>query len=94
MAYGGKTIPRSEKVSKIKKKQPVKKYKEIARKVLEVILDLYADVGYRELENPKNLLQLPQIKKIGSPIEIVKDFGGIKEYQKAVDSLSLIIYER
>ncbi len=94
IAYGGKPIPRREKVSKIKKKQPFKEYKEIARKVLEVILDLYADVGYRELENPKNLLQLPQIKKIGSPIEIVKDFGGVKEYQIAVDSLSQIIYER
>ena len=94
LAYGGKVIPRREKVSKIKKKQPFKKYKETARKVLEVILDLYADVGYRELENPKNLLQLPQLKKIGSPIEIVKEFGGVKEYQKAVDSLSQIIYER
>jgi len=94
IAYGGKPIPRREKVSKIKKKHHFKEYKEIARKVLEVILDLYADVGYRELENPKNLLQLPQIKKIGSPIEIVKEFGGVKEYQKAVDSLSQIIYER
>jgi type I restriction enzyme, R subunit len=94
IAYGGKPHPRREKVSKIKKKQPFKKYKKIAKEVLEVILDLYADVGYRELENPKNLLQLPQIKKIGSPIEIVKDFGGIKEFQKAVDSLSQIIYER
>jgi len=94
VAYGGKPIPRREKVSKIKKKQPFKKYKETARKVLDVILDLYADVGYRELENPKNLLQLPQIKKIGSPIEIVKEFGGVKEYQKAVDSLSQIIYEK
>ena len=74
--------------------QSFKKYKEIAGKVLEVILDLYADVGYRELENPKNLLQLPQIKKIGSPVEIVKEFGGVKEYQTAVDSLSQIIYER
>lgn len=94
IAYGGKPIPRREKVDKIKKKQPFKNYKEIARKVLDVILDLYADVGFRELENPKNLLQLPQIKNIGSPIEIVKEFGGIDEYQKAVDSLSQIIYER
>jgi len=94
LAHGGKVISRREKVDKIKKKQPFKKFKETARKVLEVILDLYADVGYKELENPKNLLQLPQIKKIGSPIEIVKEFGGVKEYQNAVDSLSLIIYER
>jgi type I restriction enzyme, R subunit len=94
LAYGGKPISRSEKISKIKKKQPFKKYKEIARKVLEVILDLYADVGFRELENPKQLLQLPQIKKIASPIEIIKEFGGVEEYQIAVDSLSQIIYER
>jgi len=94
IAYGGKVIPRRDKIEKIKKRQPFKKYKEIAGKVLEVILDLYADVGYRELENPKNLLQLPQIKKIGSPVEIVKEFGGVKEYQTAVDSLSQIIYER
>ncbi|MEK7391034.1 MAG: type I restriction-modification enzyme R subunit C-terminal domain-containing protein, partial [Fibrobacterota bacterium] len=92
IVYGGKVVSRREKVSEIKNKQPFKKYRELARKVLDVILDLYADVGYRELENPKNLLQLPQIKKIGSPIEIIKDFGGIKEYQKAVDSLSQIIY--
>jgi len=93
IAYGGKVLPRRDKIETIKKRQPFKKYKEIAGKVLTVILDLYADVGYRELENPKNLLQLPQIKKIGSPVEIVKEFGGVKEYQKAVDSLSQIIYE-
>ena len=94
IAYGDKVIPRREKVFQIKKKQPFKKYKEMSKKVLEVILDLYADVGYRELESPKNLLQLPQLKNIGTPIEIVREFGGIKEFQKAVDSLSHIIYER
>ena len=94
IAYGGKVLPRRDKIEKIKKRQPFKKYKETAGKVLEVILDLYADVGYRELENPKNILQLPQIKKIGSPVEIVKEFGGVKQYQNAVDSLSQIIYEK
>ena len=94
IAYGDKVVSRRDKISKIKNRLPFKKYKETARKVLEVILDLYAESGYRELDKPKNLLQMPQIKKIGSPVEIVKEFGGVKEYQKAVDSLSQIIYER
>jgi len=94
MAYGGKVISRREKVAIIKKKRPFKKYKEIAKKVLEAILDLYADEGFRELEQPKKLLQMPQIKKIGSTIEIIKEFGGIEQYQKSVYSLNQLIYER
>jgi len=94
LAYGDKTISRRDKILKIKQKRPFGKYRGIAQKVLDTVLDLYAEEGYSELEKPKELLTLPQIKKFGSPVEIVKEFGGIKEYEKAVESLNQLIYER
>lgn len=92
---GDPIVTRKDKITKIRdQKQLFSKYKVKARKVLDVILDLYADKGYRELDKPGKILELPQIKKIGSPKEIITDFGNYDEYVKAVETLTKAIYER
>jgi len=95
VAYGDVVVPRRDKVNKIRgQKQLFTRYKEKARKVLDLILDLYAEKGYTELDKPKEILELPQVKKIGSVKEIINDFGSYDEYAKAVESLTKAIYER
>ncbi len=95
IAYGDNVVPRRDKVNRIRNQSRLfAGYKEKARKVLDLILDLYAEQGYTELENPREILSMPQARQIGSLKEIVNDFGGIEQYDKAVLSLISAIYER
>ena len=95
LAYGDTIYTRLDKISKIRiKKQIFSNYKDKSRKVLDLILDLYADKGYTELDKPREILELPQVKKIGSPKEIINDFGNYDEYAKAIKILTNAIYER
>lgn len=58
-------------------------YGEQARKVLEGLLDKYADRGVVSIENPK-VLHLDPFNEIGTPVEIINDvFGGKDKYEKA-----------
>lgn len=92
---GDPIMTRKDKITKIRgQKQLFSKYKEKARRALDVILDLYADKGYGELDKPKEILELPQIKKIGSTREILTEFGNYDEYVKAIETLTKAIYER
>ena len=50
------------------------------------MLDKYADEGLKDIEETK-VLQLDEFHKFGSPMKIVKEFGGKEGYQKAVKEL-------
>lgn len=63
----------------------------MAQQVLETLLDKYADEGIKEIEETK-VLQLKEFSKFGSPMKIVKAFGGKDAYQKAVQELENEIY--
>ena len=62
------------------------KYSETAQKVLGVLMDKYASDGLKEIEETK-ILQLQEFKEFGSPMKIVKEFGGKTAYEKAVKEL-------
>ncbi len=59
---------------------------EKTRKVLETLLDKYADEGIENIEGMK-ILQVSPLDQFGSPLEIVKFFGGKKQYLKALAEL-------
>jgi type I restriction enzyme R subunit len=67
------------------------KYSELAPQVLEALLDKYANEGIKEIEETK-VLQLKEFAKFGSPMKIVKAFGGKEAYQKAVQELENEIF--
>jgi len=54
-------------------------------------LEKYADEGIENLENLE-ILKVPDFEKFGSPIEIVKRFGGKKKYLEAIKELQKEIY--
>ena len=60
--------------------------------MLEALLDKYADEGIENIEDIK-ILQVSPMNKFGSPMEIVKLFGGKKRYLKAITELGQELYK-
>ncbi|MGL4607043.1 MAG: EcoAI/FtnUII family type I restriction enzme subunit R [Eubacteriaceae bacterium] len=91
IAYDKKPLTKQERVANVKKRHYLYKYSDVARQVIEALLDKYANDGIKEIEETK-VLQLEEFAKIGSPMKIVKVFGGKEAYQKAVQELENEIY--
>jgi len=70
----------------------LKKYSEKAKKVLDALLDKYADEGLQHIEDI-NILKVQPFAHLGSPVEIVKEFGGRDKYLQAIEMLEKLIYE-
>ena len=91
LAYDKAPLTKKERANNVKKRNYLYKYSDMANAVLEALLDKYADDGIKEIEETK-VLQLKEFAKFGSPMKIVKEFGGKKGYQKAVRELENEIY--
>ncbi len=91
-AFDRPPLTRAERAKAVKKRDYFTKYGEQARKVLEALLDKYADEGIENIEEMK-VLQLKPINEFGSPLEIIKLFGGKVQYQKAITELEHEIYK-
>ena len=91
IVYGKKPLTRRERAENVKKRDVFHKYGEGARKVLEALLDKYANDGISQLENRK-VLSLDPFRQMGSPASIAKLFGGNKQYFEAVKELEQEIY--
>lgn len=86
LAYDKAPLTRIERVNNVKKRGYLYKYSEMAQKVLGVLMDKYASDGLKEIEETK-ILQLHEFQAFGSPMKIVKEFGGKAGYEKAVKEL-------
>ena len=86
LAYDKKPLTRAERINNVKKRGYLYKYSETAQKILGVLMDKYASDGLKEIEETK-ILQLEDFKEFGSPMKIVKEFGGKSAYEQAVKEL-------
>ncbi len=91
IAYDKAPLSKKERAENVKKRHYLYKYSDTAKQVIEALLDKYANDGIKEIEDTK-VLQLKEFAKIGSPMKIVKAFGGKKAYLKAVRELENEIY--
>ena len=91
IAYGKKPLTRRERAENVKKRDIFNKYGAEARKVLEALLDKYANDGITQLEN-RTVLRLDPFRQMGSPANIAKFFGGNQQYFSAVKELESLIY--
>ena len=92
-AFDRPPLTRAERANNVKKRDYFTKYGDKARKVLEALLEKYADEGIENIEDMK-ILQVNPLHKFGSPVEIVKLFGGKKKYLKALIELEKEIYRK
>jgi type I restriction enzyme R subunit len=90
-AFDMPPLTRSERANNVKKKNHFTKYGDKALEVINTLLDKYADEGVEDIESIK-VLQLPDFKKFGSPVEIVKLFGGRDKYLHVVAEIEQYLY--
>lgn len=92
VVYDQPPLTRRERANEVKKRNYFTKYSETAQKVLNALLDKYADAGVEEIES-LNVLKVKPLDQLGSPMEIVKEgFGSKKDYQQAISDLEDEIY--
>lgn len=92
IAYDMPPLTRKERANNVKKRNYFTKYGEQARKVLETLLDKYADEGISNIESI-GILRVPPFDTIGSPTEIIDDFGGKSKYLEAIKELENELYK-
>ncbi len=84
-------LTRRERAEQVKKRNYFAKYGEQARKVLESLLEKYADTGIENIEDIK-ILTLDPFKNMGTASELVSAFGGKQAYIAALHELETNLY--
>ena len=91
VAYEQKPLTRKERADNVKKRDYFTKYGDLARNVIDALLDKYADEGLYDLENPA-IITLDPIKRLGTAPEIIRAFGGKAAYDEAIHQLTDGLY--
>ena len=92
IAFGQKPLTRRERANQVKKRDYFAKYGGTARKVLELLLDKYADEGIGNIEQME-VLRVAPLDQFGSPVEIIQVFGGKQQYRAALRELERSLYQ-
>lgn len=92
VAYGRPAVTRRERANHVRKRDVFSKYGPQARAVLDALLTKYQDDGLVDLGDPR-VLQIPPIDKIGTPVELIRQFGSRAGFEQAVHELQDELYE-
>lgn len=92
VAYEQKPLTRKERADQVKKRDYFTKYGELARKVISALLDKYENDGMLDIENPE-IITLDPLNRIGTPVEIIRAFGGKPAYDSAIHGLTDELYK-
>ena len=91
IAYDAKPLTRSERANNVKKTGYLYEYEGLAREVLEALLDKFATSNLVDLDDTR-VLSLEEFRKFGSPMAIVRAFGGKAKFLEAAQALEDAIY--
>lgn len=92
VAFDQPPLTRKERANNVKKRNYFTKYGEQVRKVLEALLDKYADEGVTNIES-MDILKVKPLNEFGSPLEIIKQFGSKAKYLEAIKELEQELYK-
>ena len=91
IAFDAKPLTRRERAESVKRRDVFTKYGGQARAVLDALLDKYADDGVLNLGDAK-VLRIPPLDSLGTPLELVRAFGGKPGFERAVHDLQSELY--
>lgn len=91
VAWGQAPLTRKERAEQVKKRDYFTRYGEQAQRVLQALLDKYADEGIGAIEETQ-ILTIAPFSSFGTPLEIIRAFGGPDRYQLAVRELEQALY--
>lgn len=92
VAFDQPPLTRRERVEQVHKRDVFTKYGQQARAVLEALLVKYQDEGVTNLDDPQ-ILRVPPLDSMGTPLELLKTFGGRSGFEKAVHELQSVLYQ-
>ena len=92
IAFDAKPLTRRERAENVKKRDVFTKYGGQVRAVLDALLDKYADEGVINLDDA-NVLRIPPLDSLGTPVELVRAFGGRPGFERAVRDLQAALYK-
>ncbi len=93
IAFDQPPLTRRERADRVKNRNSFGKYGDKARAVLEALLQKYADSGISSVESLE-ILKVDPLRAFGTPVEIIKLFGGRDQYLAAVREIEIVIYEK
>ncbi len=93
VAFDQPPLTRRERAERVKKRNVFGKYGDKARAVLEALLQKYADSGIASVESLE-ILKVDPLRAFGTPVEIVRLFGGRDNYLAAIRDLETALYEK
>jgi type I restriction enzyme R subunit len=91
VAYDQPPLTRKERADRVRKRNYFARYGDKARAVMESLLDKYADQGLDAFES-SDVLKITPFPQIGTPVAIVREFGGRVQYQAALRDLKAQLY--
>lgn len=91
VAFDKEPLTRTERARNVRQDDYFERYGDEARAVLEALLEKYADEGIENIER-MDVLKVHPLNELGSPLEIVRRFGGKEAYQKAVREMEVALY--
>ena len=92
VAFDAKPLTRRERAANVQKRNVFRKYGYQARTVLNALLDKYADEGVLNLDDA-NVLRIPPLNTLGTPVQLLKAFGGKDQFIEAVRDLQSALYQ-
>lgn len=92
VAFDSPPLSRRARAEQVRTYDEFQQYDGQPRAVLEALLEKYAEQGIASIEND-TVLQLNPFVQIGTPVEIIRSFGGKKQYQAAIQALGQMLYK-
>ena len=92
VAFDAKPLTRRERAENVKKRDVFAKYGDRAHAVLDALLAKYADEGVLNLDDT-NVLRIPPLSDLGTPVQLVRAFGGKGGFVRAVHDLQAALYQ-
>ena len=93
IAFEMPALSRKDRADNVKKRNYFAKYSEKAQVILSNLLDKYADDGLLTIESLE-VLKLKPINELGTPVELIKAFGGKPQYETAIRELEQELYKK
>jgi type I restriction enzyme R subunit len=93
VAFDQPALTRRERAENVRKRNVFTKYGRQARAVLEALLQKYQDQGVIDLGDPR-ILQIPPLDMMGTPVQLIKEFGTRADFICAVQELQSALYQR
>jgi len=92
VAFDRPPLTRRERAENVRKRDVFSKYGPQARAVLDALLLKYQDDGVLDLDDPR-ILQVSPFDAMGTPVQLIKQFGTRSDFEEAVHELQDALYQ-